>query len=653
MRTNLSAVVLVLSFALLAGCPQPDPIHVLVEPHCEGLNPRACMLPWPSSAWQAEDAATATGYHLAYDAEGIPRNDDWDAVDVSPYALRDGFSPASTMLTAFAADVDVAGTEGLAIEGMDDLSLLPDSPTVLLDLTTGERVSHWVEIDARAHEDDQTQVQPDPQLFYLRASGRLQGNHAYAVAIRNIRLADGTDAVAWPAFAALRDDVLTDADTLEQRRESYEEMFTALEADGVDRAGLVEAWRFHTASDANITADLLAMRDDAMGRMPPGSGTCTAEEIQEDFDGNTFRRIDGTYTVPLYVDRDGPGARVVRGPDGLPEFQGWAEAPFTMLIPHSLAEPGTDPGRLLQFGHGLMGTAAGEGGGGYLRGLGNEYGMVTVATDWAGMSLPDVPTVALALANLSEFPKIGERLMQGVVNQFVLTRSFKGACRLEDFALVDGEPVIDEGEPYYLGISQGGIMGGTVMALSPDIARGALLVGAANYPLMLGRSTDFAADDGYEAILIPWYRRRIDREFLMQMVISVWDMAEPNAYMAHMFDDPFPGTPDKQILYQVARFDAEVANIASDFAVRTMGIPQLDPPLLDLPGIAAEAGPIPSAYVYYDFGAPDPGPGNGLRDGNSVHGDQRDLEATKEQLNAFWQPDGMVINFCEGICDPE
>ncbi len=641
-----------LFLVLLVGCP-PDPIHVLVEPHCEPTSPRHCMLPWPSSTWLTEDASTATGYRLTYDAEGVPRNDSWDPVDVEPYTLRDGFSPASTMLAAFRPDVDVDAIEGLAVEGRDDLSLLPESPTVVLDLSTGERVAHWVEVDSRAHEDDQNRPEPDPQLLYLRASSRLQGNRPYAVAIRGIRLADGTDAVASPVFAALRDDVLTDVDVVEAQRESYEEMFAALEADGVDRAGLVQAWRFHTASDSNITADLVAMRDDAMERVPEGGGVCTVESIDEDVDGNTYRRVDGTFTVPLYVDSDEPGARVVRGPDGLPEFQGWAEAPFTMLIPHSLAEPGADPGRLLQFGHGLMGSAEGEGGGGYLRGLGNEYGMVTVATDWWGMSLPDVATVALALADLSEFPKIGERLMQGVVNQFVLTRSFKGACRLEDFALVDGEPVIDEGEPYYLGISQGAIMGGAVMAMSPDISKGALLVGAANYPLMLGRSVNFAADDGYEAILVPWYPRRIDREILMALVISMWDMAEPNAYLAHMYDDFFGDTPDKQILYQVGRFDAQVPNIASDFAVRTMGIPQLDPPLLELHDIRVEAGPVPSAYVYYDFGAPDPGPGNHVRENNIVHDDQRDLLATREQLNAFWQPDGMVINYCDGICDPE
>ena len=653
MRTILPAMALLLLLSVLAGCPQPVVIHVLVEPHCEGTNPRHCMLPWPSGQWLAEDSSTTTGYHLAYDPEGVPRNDEWEPFDAEPYTLRDGFSPASVLLTTFAADVDTEAIDGLALEGMDELSLLPDSPTVLLDLSTGERIAHWVEVDARAHEGSSSGMDGEPELFYLHASARLEGNRSYGVAIRGIKLVDGTDAMAYPVFEALRDGVITDAEVIEAQRDGYEEMFTVLETAGVDRDSLVQAWRFHTASDDNITRDLLAMRDDAMERMPVGSGECVADEIQEDFDGNTFRRIDGTFKVPLYVDSDEAGARLVRGPDGLPEFQGWADAPFTMLIPQSLAGPDDEPGRLLHFGHGLMGTAEGEGGGGYLRGLGNQYGLVTVATDWWGMSLPDVVTVTLALANVSEFPKVGERLMQGVVNHLVMTRSFKGACRTADFALVDGEPVIDEGEPYYLGISQGGIMGGTVMALSEDISKGALLVGAANYPLMLSRSVNFAGDDGYEAILVPWYRRRIDREILMAMVISFWDYAEPNPFLPHIFDDPFPNTPPKQILYQVGRHDAQVPNVASDFAVRTMGIPQLDPPLLDLHAVDVVSGPVPSAYVYYDFGAPDPGPGNGLRDDNSVHGSQRQLEATKAQLNAFWQPEGMVMSFCEGVCDPE
>jgi hypothetical protein len=241
--------------------------------------------------------------------------------------------------------------------------------------------------------------------------------------------------------------------------------------------------------------------------------------------------------------------------------------------------------------------------------------------------------------------------MQGVINNLVMTRSFKGACRDLAELQVPSGPAIDDGDPYWLGISQGGIMGGTVMALSQDITRGALLVGGANYPFLIGRSVDFYA---YEVVFKVWYPERIDREVLMAVMISMWDHAEPNAWLPHVVADPLPDTPAKQILYQVARDDSQVPNIASDTAVRSMGIPLLTPSPVMPWGIPTSEGPEDSAYVYYDLGREPAPPGNlAPTEGNGAHGDQRWLDAALEQMNGFWQSDGQVVHTCDGPCDPE
>lgn len=638
---------------LLTGCPEPepDPIHVVVEDHCEGTNPRNCILPWPSDRWLAADSSTETGFRLQYEAAAVPANKDGDLFDVEPYRVRDGFSPASTILTVFATDVDVT-TPGLAVEGSWELSLADDSPTVIVDLATGERIPHFAEIDLRAHEDETAgTLQPDDALFYLRPAYRLEDDRSYGVALRNLRLIDGTTPEAYPAFAALRDGVITDAPTIEARREAHEAMFAVFEEAGIDRAGLQQAWRFHTSSASNVRGDLIAMRNDALERVPVGGGTCTIETIVEDtddVDDRRFRRVDGTFSVPLYMDSEFTGSRVVRGADGRPEFQGWTEAPFTLLIPDSLAEGDADPGRLLAFGHGLMGSGNGEGGGGFLQGFTHEYEMVSVATDWQGMSENDVTTVAIALSEVGSFPSTGERLMQGMINTLVMIRAFQGGCRTMDAFLVDGEPVIGDGEAYFLGISQGGIMGGTVMGLSPDVSKGALLVGGMNYPLLISRSYDFA---DYEVVYRVWYPDRIDREILMAMMISMWDFAEPNPWLPELLGEPPPGGEPRQILYQIARDDSQVPNVASDQAVRTMGIPMLSPVTVDVWGIPVEAGPVPSAYVYYDMQR-EPLPGGNVAPevDNDGHGDQRYLPAAREQMNRFFQPDGMVEDFCGGPC---
>jgi hypothetical protein len=298
-----------------------------------------------------------------------------------------------------------------------------------------------------------------------------------------------------------------------------------------------------------------------------------------------------------------------------------------------------------------MGQARDEGGGGFLSELGNRYGMVTVATDWQGMSVPDLATVGIALSDVSTFPSTGERLMQGVVNNLVMTRSFKGACRELPELQVTSGPAIDEGPPYWLGISQGGIMGATVMALSQDTERGALLVGAANYPVMIGRSVDFYS---YEVVFRVWYPERIDREVLMAVMISMWDHAEPNVWLPHLVANPVQDTAAKKILYQVARDDSQVPNIASDIAVRTMGIPLLTPSPVMPWGMETTEGPVDSAYVYFDLQREPPPLGNEApTEGNGAHGDQRWLDAAMTQMDAFWREDGEVAHTCDGPCDPE
>jgi hypothetical protein len=393
------------------------------------------------------------------------------------------------------------------------------------------------------------------------------------------------------------------------------------------------------------------MRDDAMARFPAGSGECVVNDVTEGFSEQTFRRIDGEFRIPLYMDSEDPPARAVRGPDGRPQYQGESWAPFTMLIPHSVAGEGDAPGRLLAFGHGLMGQARDEGGGGFLRGFGDEFQMVTVATDWQGMSDPDIAVVGHALSDVSDFAPVGDRLMQGVINNLVMIRSMLGACGELPEMQVGGHAAFAGDAAYWIGISQGGIMGGTVLGLSQDLDRGALLVGGMNYPLMIGRSVDF---EGYELIYRTWYPERIDREVLMSVMISLWDQAEPNPWIPHLVADPAPGTPPKQVLYQIARYDSQVPNIASDIAVRTMGIPLMVPSTVEPWGIPGTEGPAPSAYVYYDFGIEPIPPGNDAPgEDNGVHGDQRYLDAARAQMNAFFQPDGEVENFCDGACDPE
>ncbi len=618
-----------------------DPVHVDVVEECDNVNPDYCMLPWPSDRYLVADETTATGFRVDYPVAAFPDNEIGDEFDPSAYNRLDGFSPASQMLTVFPEPVDDTSLPSYTDY---EASLAADSPTVVLDMDTGERVAHFAEFDVRF--DD-----PSAILLYIRPAQRLSEGGHYAVAIRDLVVeSDGRPVEPSPVFAALRDGTVTDSPQVEARRAGFEEMFDALEAAGVERESLIQAWHFHTASGEMLWGDLLAMRDDALTRLD--DMTCRIDLVEEYPEDEVARLIYGTFTVPLYMDSPYPPARVVRGEDGTPEYQGMTDVEFLVNVPRSVAEGHSPGARLVLYGHGLMGSMH-EIRWGAGRAMGDELGVVQAATVWAGMSEDDLVTVATALSNISTFPAVAERLMQGVVNMMLLPAALRGPCaELEELQL-DGELVYDPDQVYFLGISQGGIFGGTLLALSPDIERGVLNVGASNYPVMIGRSVDF---EEYELVYNAWYPARIDREFYMALMQQMWDMAEPATFLPHLTADPLPGSTAKTVIYQVGLNDAQVPNVASDMAIRTMGIPQFVPTVHEVWGSeeVTDARADGSVAQYWDCGD-DPVPeGNAAPDEDQgCHENTRRFASAMGQMDAFWQPDGTAQNLCQGPCDSD
>ncbi len=628
-------------FVMLASACGGDDAQVVVDvsrPECENLNPLACMAPFPSDRYRIDG-------HLAMPLAAMPENTEGIHVDPEPYARFDGWSALSSLMTVVAGPVDQ--TE---LNGADRIAatLEPGSSTVILDAATGMRVAHFAEVDGWSDAD------PARISLYMRPAIRLAPAHRYIAAIRSLRRTDGTTIPPSEYFRALRDRLPTGAAELEARRPHFDDIFAKLETAGVPRAELLEAWDFTTASDELVTGDLVAMRDDAMMRVGAGGLGCHVDTVEMDYEPTqVYARVRGTFTVPLYMDGIDTGSRVNRGADGRPAFNGMAEAPFTVIIPASVAarvRAARGPARLVTFGHGLMGSGNGEVSGGYVRELSSRLELVMIATDWWGMSENDAVTVADSLSQMGGFPRVGERVMQGVINTLVLTRTFAGVCRNIPELQVDGMPVIDETERYFLGISQGAIYGLTTAAMSLDIERFVLNVGGISYPIMIPRSADFP---DYRMILKAWYRDHIDRNLLMTMVATHWDLSEPAPYAPHVLHDPLPGSMPKRILYQTGVNDSQVPNVASDIAARTMGMPLLGSATYTPWNVMTTTAPADSAYVIYDTGAP-PGPTGSVAppEDTGAHGAVRRVDAAIRQMDAFWAPDGRVQNFCDGPCDP-
>lgn len=649
------------ALVMLAACGDDDTPDVelgALPSECENLSPDHCMMPWPSSRYLTEDPDTATGLRVELPPAALPQNQSGDSFDVAFYERFDGFSPMTSLVAFFPGEIDDADLpDETDIAG----SLSADSPTVVIDAETGERVAHFAELD----EVDLPAFPNDParRVLYIRPARRLAEGRRYVAAIRGLRYVDGTDVPPSDYFRALRDGLSTDSAELEARRAGFEDVFATLEGAGVERSSLLVAWDFHTASGPSLWSDALAMRDAALEAVGPSGTTCTVTSVREttpEEDPNVWRRIEGTFTVPLFMDGPDPGARLVRDADGAPMQSGTAEAPFLAIVPHSAREAvlaGEDGARLLHYNHGQFGSR-GEAGSSFPRAFAQRFGFVNVATDMWGMSSDDQLGTALpALLNWSEAFRLGERLMQGLVNNVVLTRSFLGGCRALEELEVDGRSVIGD-EAYYLGISQGANFGPSVAALSPDIDRFVFNVGAISYPMMIRRSANFADLEAFFGAELTAYPDKVDRDFLLVFGQSVFDVAEGATFAPHLLRDPLPGVGTKRVLSTIARWDPQVSNTISHVAARTMGLPLVEPSVVTPWGLEGEDGPLESGYQIYDTGGPEIPPGTLLPMGapdrdSDPHEQLRRLDASQLQWDAFLRPDGLVQSFCDGPCDPE
>jgi hypothetical protein len=638
-----------------------------VRSGCEVLNVAGgnCMLPYPSSYFEATDVGTTTGRRINYQGRTLPVNKNDVHINPAKWNDLDGFSPGTMALVKFPQGVDLVASNVPSQTNFAG-SLAANSPTILLDADTGQRVEHFAENDVSIGANSLSLAPPN-QVFIIRPGRRLKNNGRYIVALRNLVGQDALPIQPEAAFQALRDGTPSGNAELESRRPVFEDIFTKLTAAGIPRNNLLLAWDFHTASDDSIQGWLLHMRDETFAQLGPNNApNFTVDTVEDDpliSNGNTqpdprvCRRIRGTYEVPLYTTFDGEGS-VLNLVGGVPTQNGVVNAPFTAIIPCSLANAPSPPGRPIFYGHGLLGSGFGEVTSGHLRELSNNYRYVVVATDWQGMSADDVFIIITTLIqDLTNFPMLSERLHQGVLNQLVLGRLLgapNGLISHPAFSYDVGsgpEPTYDPSEVFYYGNSQGGILGGTVMALTQETTRGVLGVPAANFSTLLQRSVDF---NPYFALLRTNYPDDINRALTYPLLQQLWDKSEPNGWYHRTLANPLPGTPAHKLLIHMATSDAEVANIATEIMVRTMGIPQVSPVVssyFDIPEMAASFDG--SAMVESD-GSYGPVPQANLPPANNgAHGAMRNRPAIQAQIDAFLKTNGDVQNFCVGPCNPE
>ena len=667
-----------------------DRCEIIASP---GTN---CLFPFPSDHYTVPDSSTPTGLRVSLSAASTPANTNGVHIDPAGINASDGFSPGESIVTRVPGLDTQQAFQNTGAVPLTDMARAFDAnqPIVLIDAATGQRQLIFSELDSNA-------TSPGDTDLIIRPGRNLIEGHRYIVAMRNLKDATGATIPAPPGFALYRDGLTTDVGAIEQRRAHFEDLFSKLQAAGIGRGDLYDAWDFTVASTPNITQRMLSIRDRGLadlGDTTPGDGTMqgTAPEFAitnvTDFPTATghgvqnIREVTGTYQVPCFLDSPGcaPGGKFTLGPDGLPvqtdgNFQ---TARFTCNIPRSAvteSSPGVfdvdHPVRPSMYGHGLFGDYT-EVHTTNVRQLGTDEGVFTCATDFTGMMEDDVGTAITALQDLSKFQPIPDGLQQGFLNFIYLGRLLMLPDGLSNNAAFqfNGNSVIDHSQGlYYYGNSQGGIAGGALTAVEPDITRTVLYVPGMNYSTLLTRSVDFA---DYSLILYPSYPNESERPLLLALIQMMWDRGEPNGYANHMTSDPLPGTPAHHVLIDMAYGDHQVSNVATEVEARTIGAPlrypTLDPgrtpgfvnffpdipPLGDLSGSAADG----NGMFVWDIGpkrddglggvlGTDPAPITNTAPDDSFGVDPHDTVINtspliRHQIAEFLKPDGKIIDPC-------
>ncbi|MGI5272206.1 hypothetical protein ACQEUU_23825 [Nonomuraea sp. CA-218870] len=621
-------------------------------PGCDPIDPAACLLPFPNDHYTVADRRTETGRRVAFPVEAMPRSAAGVPIDPAEWNRGDGFSPGS-MILALVPGLDL-GRSGAAPITDIGASLDRDAPIVLLDLDTGERWPYWAELDANAPE--------GRRLLIVRPARNLSEGHRYAVALRDLRDGGGAPIPPGAAFAAIAGAPLPAGHELRERQRELQPVLRALRRHGVRADGLHLAWDFTVAGERDLAGRALAMRDEALGELgrhaPPYEVTAVTDLTPEQ-DDRIARRVEGAFRVPSYLDLPGgpPGSGLNYGADGRPARLPGNEqvATFRCEIPRVAF---TRPARPALYGHGLLGRHT-EVGASNVRTMAQRHGFVFCATKWIGMADEDIPNVLATFNDMSRFHTVPDRTQQGFLNFMFLGRAMTapdGFTAHAAFRNERGRPLLDtRAELVYDGNSQGGIFGGALVALSPDIRRGVLGVTGMNYSTLFNRSSDAAP---FQAAFDRSYPDRMEQQVILALMQMLWDRGEANGYAAHMTDDPYPGTPRHRVLMQVAYGDHQVATVTAEAEARTIGarvrLPALAPgrspdrePYWGIRGFrAAHAG---SALVVWDSGTPSPPltntpPMEGPH-GADPHEDPRRTPAAQLQKAVFLKT-GVVADVC-------
>jgi hypothetical protein len=675
-RLSRRATLLAAAASLLLAAP---PASASRETECDPFASRACLMPFPNDMnLTVRDSSTPTGRRVRLPRTALPPNKDGVRADPAEWNRGDGFSPGQLVAVRVPGLTSARAVRRSGLTPVTDLARYRrrSASLVVIDAVTRRRQMVWAEVDVN-------NAPARQRLLLIHPAKNFVKGRRYIVVLRNLRTASGRRIRAQRSFRR----VMAGRGPAKHRGR-YRGIFRTLKRAGIGKRGLYLTWDFTVASQEAIQGRLLSMRREAFAQLgdtalangvvegsAPGYSIMDVRDTPDD--PLVARSVSGTFDVPCYLEQAGcpVGSRLnfaSGGRDALPAQQpgNVQRARFDCIIPRAAFQA---PGRIQLHGHGLLGSGSTQLLRENVREMAAEHNFVTCATNWYGFSDEDIPQAIKALGNGNEFPAFVDRQLQGHLAQMFLGRLMlhpQGLAASGAF-MFEGRPTMDVRELFYDGNSQGGIMGATLAAVSPDYRRAVLGVPGINFSTLLYRSSNW---DVYGKIFNPAFPDAGNRILALGLIQMLWDRSEPSGWAANVTSDPPPDTPAKNVLLHVAVGDWQVSTWQADALARTIGGVYARRPAhaagrtlerSELYGIPA----IPqfpfggSGIVYWDAGADFTGvtpaadvPPRGGRDPHFV---PRQTPEARRQKSEFLRPNGAIVEVCtpgapcEGVDAPD
>ena len=636
MRSN--AVLLSAVAALfVAGCqstePEPPPVEPITGisnlPGGDALVPEVLLFPFPSDFWMRPDESSPTGRRVTFPDGVLP-----EPLEPSTYQGHDGFSRIPSLLAFFDVPIDPS-----SLPDQEDTAatLSPSASVQLLREDTWERVPALVELDSNASFSFE-------QTLIVRPQRLLDEGTGYVVVITDgVRDTSDRPLPMSDAFRALRDGIPTDSEAVEAWREDFELVTAAINGAQIARDSVRLSWSFHTRSEESVVGPLLAMQEIAMTSSLP-----EWELLSDGVDGDD-RLVRGSITCPDFLDGEG---MVQLDSEGGVVVQGSREVEFLLTIPVEIDEERP----VIAFGHGFFSTLEESTWGSLNTGL-HRWQMSAITTNFLAFNEGDaLSTFGLLGGRLQDTFSITSQQLQSLSHFTILARLVNEQLSDDPRLTTSSGGALLAPDPRYMGISNGGTQGLTLMSTSPAYSLGALVVPGGAWTHMLERAVQW---NEMGEILRDKYPDPRDLQTVMSLVQPLLDSADSMNYAEHLIDDRFPGLPPVRVTLHEALWDSQVANLVTHWVARTAGIPLVTHAPIEVWGVPVvkatgdTAIETDSALLIYDLGAEPIAPGNVPPPvDNDAHAEIRAREDYQIHLGRFLE-DGSIIQQCQGPCDEE